>query len=666
MRKDADLNSIKNAVSAVIILGVAAVMISTSIRGAPQKPPRISHVSGDFEYPGVVRSEPSSTLIESPVSGRIEFVAEGEGKVVKAGAVIAHVQQAAAVASIERIRLELAAHYVHKAALSAALQDGGSIEIAPLELTDVEPSVSALAALDQLILAQQDSLTEQRKYQKQKLEIGDKHIEAISRKLDFQKYIRGKTMDQLANLTAERQRISVLVARGAFPVNRDSDLARQEMALQARIAEADAALADIEIEKENVRLANYESMKSRREDTFTRLEDVIAKIGDAKGRLNEVQNMLQRSEIRAPHDGHLRNFRVQVSGMTVIAGEPLVEVTLPNQSFLVEATVPSEDLAAIQKGGTAGIRPGPRATMQAPLIPATLDGLMSSDTAALDGDNEPQTVYFSIEEGQVPPVLRSKFRTGYSVSVSIQDDKGRHDAISALQPPVTRAQALVKALGDLASAKPASIHIALNEAAIPRVPKFSFEATLNAEAPLRRLIEFFKGSLDRVRVAVKDVIVAQHYAIHVRAQVAGYGFGRSVNHRLLPVEARVQENRDAGDLGVLFNDAVVTRVGLAIDGLDTARAVHMRGRWDERDLVWPDLRRHCHEGIGVLVFEEFVQALDENYWCKRSERFAMLDAGVDQVLHRVRRRGREDGTVAERARPNLGPPLKPPDDFLFA
>ena len=137
MRSDSDLNSIKNAVSAVIILGVAAVLIATQMRGAPQKPQRMSHVSQKWEIPGVVRSEPASTLIESPVSGRIEFVAEGEGKVVKTGEVIAHVQQEAAVASIERLRQELAAHYVRKAALSAALQDGSKIVIAPMELADI-------------------------------------------------------------------------------------------------------------------------------------------------------------------------------------------------------------------------------------------------------------------------------------------------------------------------------------------------------------------------------------------------------------------------------------------------------------------------------------------------------------------------------------------------
>lgn len=666
MRQDPDLNTIKNAVSALIILGVGAVMISTQMRGAPQRPQRISQVPGGFEYPGVVRSEPVSTLIESSVFGRIEFLTEGDGALVKAGTVIAHVKQHATVSTIERLRLELAAHYVHKAALTAVLAERGKIEIDAPDLLDIEPSSTARAVLNELILARQESLTEQNKYLKQKLEANDKQSATLTRKLDFQKFIRGKTAEQLSNLSAERQRISDMVARGTFPVNRDSDLARQELALQVRMAESDAALADIEVEKDNVRLAAYEQMKSRREETASRIEDLIGKIGDAKGRLNEAQNMLQRSEIRAPHDGYLRNFRVQVSGVNVIAGEPLVEVTMPNQSFLVEATVPAEDLAAIQKSGNAGIRPGPRVNMQNPLIPATLDGLMSNDPPGLDEGSEPQTVYFSIDEGQVPPVMRSKFRTGYSVSVSIRDEKGRHDVISALQPPVTRAQAFFRTLSDFASVKPASIRIALNEAAIPKVPKFTFEARSNAEAPLRRLTEFFKGSLDRVRVAVKDVIVAQHYAIHIRAQITGNGFGRRVDHRLLPVKARVENDRDAGQLSVLFDDAVVPRVGLAVYGLDTPGSVHMRGRWDERNLVWPDLRRHCHEGIGVLVFEEFVQALDQNNWRKWPERFAMLDAGVDQVLHRVRRRGREDGTVSKRAGPNLGPPLKPPDDFLFA
>lgn len=330
MRKKPDLNSIKNVVSVLIVAGATALMISTQMRSPPHKPQQFSRVSRDLEFPGVVRSEPTSTLIESPVSGRIVFLAGSAGKLVKAGAVIAHVSQDATVAMIERLRLELASHYVHKAALTAALRERGKIEIDSSELSDVEPSSTALAALDQLNLAQQESLNEQQKYQRERLETSGKHIEAITRKLDFHKFIRGKTAEQLANLTAERQRISDMVARGTFPVNRDSDLARQEMGLQARIAEADAALADFEIEKENVRLAAYEQMKSRREETVSRIEDLIGKIGDARSRLAEGQRLLERADIRAPHDGYLRNFRIQMSGLTVVAGEPLVEVTMPS------------------------------------------------------------------------------------------------------------------------------------------------------------------------------------------------------------------------------------------------------------------------------------------------------------------------------------------------
>ena len=492
-----------------------------------------------------------------------------------------------------------------------------------------------------------------------------KHTETLSRKLDFHKFIRTKITEQLANLTAERWRISAMVARGTFPVNRDTELARQELALQARIAEADAALADIEIEKENVRLAAYELTMSRREATISRVEDLIGKIGDAKSRLQDGQRMLERADIRAPHDGYLRNFRIQMSGLSVIAGEPLVEVTMPNQSFLVEATVPTEDLATIEMGEGAAVRPGPRASMHAPLIPATLDDLMSNELSGVAAGREPQTVYFNIDESQVPARLRNKFRTGYSVSVSVRHPRSPKDAISALDPPASRAHAFLRSLPGLFKGAPVSIRVAIGDVAIPKPPAIHIRAALGG-APLRRFAEFFKGSLDSVRIAVEDVIVPKHDAIHIGTQIAGYGFGRRVDDRLLPVEARVQQHRDTGQLGVLLDDSVVPRVGLALDGLDAPRAIDVRGRWDKRDLVGPDLWRHCHEGIGVLVFEEFVQALDEDYWRKRTERFAMLDAGIDQVLHRVRRSGREDGTVAKRAGPDLGPPLKPPDDSLFA
>ena len=55
-------------------------------------------------------------------------------------------------------------------------------------------------------------------------------------------------------------------------------------------------------------------------------------------------------------------------------------------------------------------------------------------------------------------------------------------------------------------------------------------------------------------VLLGDIIVAEDENIHVGAQVAGDGILGPVHDGLLPVEAGVEHDGDAGDLGVFFDD----------------------------------------------------------------------------------------------------------------
>src|SRR5690349_6418 len=104
---------------------------------------------------------------------------------------------------------------------------------------------------------------------------------------------------------------------------------------------------------------------------------------------------------------------------------------------------------------------------------------------------------------------------------------------------------------------------------------------------------------------------------------------------------------------------MIAGIGLAGDGLQTARAVHVRWR---RNLV-PFLRAHAvsqrHKRRSVRLLEILRRSLRKDGRRKRAKYFTVLDAAVENFLHFRTPRVGDDTAIAQRPRPPFGAALKP-------
>src|SRR5438093_962743 len=84
-------------------------------------------------------------------------------------------------------------------------------------------------------------------------------------------------------------------------------------------------------------------------------------------------------------------------------------------------------------------------------------------------------------------------------------------------------------------------------------------------------------------------------------------------------------------------------------------------RGDRLAPLGADLVDEDHERGGIFLLEPVTGRLSQDRWSKRTERLAMLDSSIEDVLHVRPSRVDDDRAVAERPRPELHPPLEPPD-----
>ena len=113
----------------------------------------------------------------------------------------------------------------------------------------------------------------------------------------------------------------------------------------------------------------------------------------------------------------------------------------------------------------------------------------------------------------------------------------------------------------------------------------------------------------------------------------------------------------------MFDQPIVTRVGLFVHGLEPAASIHMSDCRYERAMSGANLKYLHHKGHVVVLFKPFRDRFPQDGGRKRTERFPPFDSGIQNIFHIRPARIGQDRTVAQSARAPFHSPLKPADHF---
>jgi adhesin transport system membrane fusion protein len=174
----------------------------------------------------------------------------------------------------------------------------------------------------------------------------------------------------LAELKAEEQKLSL-----------NADLAEQELALTRPLVET-GAVSKVELLRLQIAVNDALGRLEVNRLTIPRAESVIREAEDkikereqqfvsqARAELNEAETQLSmlsisnvaledrfnRTEVRAPVDGTVKQVLVNTIGSVIQPGMDLVEIVPTNDSLLIEARIRPADIAFIHPGQTATVK----------------------------------------------------------------------------------------------------------------------------------------------------------------------------------------------------------------------------------------------------------------------------------------------------------------------
>lgn len=184
---------------------------------------------------------------------------------------------------------------------------------------------------------------------RERISFGESTIEVIQRQI--------KARQAESKVGEERQKLTAqLVKSGSRPAFALMEGEEQMARVQANLA---SALAELESERLTVaetkaQLASYDDR--RLVEIGDRLSVVETELAAARNQLGRTEDMLARTEIRAPIDGIVLNSVAHTIGGVLPAGATVMELVPSNEALVAELRVAPTDVDRVHPGARCRIR----------------------------------------------------------------------------------------------------------------------------------------------------------------------------------------------------------------------------------------------------------------------------------------------------------------------
>ncbi|WP_244520057.1 HlyD family type I secretion periplasmic adaptor subunit [Sinorhizobium glycinis] len=319
-----------------------------------------------------------------------------------------------------------------KARLQAEL-DGADMVTFPRELTRAANAPLAQRAMqDQslLFLKRRLARTNDVSILKERIAQSERQIEAVQSRSEA-------VRSQIESITEEHDELTPLANKGIIPVTRLTTLKRQRADLQGQLGAFVADIAGARHTIGEARLQIEQVGRKAFEEVSIQLAETSAKLADAGEKLHVADDVLSRTEIRAPRSGRVVGFKVHTIGAVVRPGETLMEIVPDDDTLVVSAKMSTVDINNVVEGQPAEIR---LPSFKARSTPIAMGEVKAVAADALHDEVTRQPYYelkVSVQVSDFPEVVRAKLRPGMPAEVIVAT--GERTVLSYLTQPLTDA-----------------------------------------------------------------------------------------------------------------------------------------------------------------------------------------------------------------------------------
>lgn len=309
----------------------------------------VAPIEGAAHAPGAVTVRSYKKVLQHLEGGMINRIYARDGDYVQAGDPLIELDN-----TQSRAQMEIAnAQFVALTALEARLiaeRDSASEISYPSSLTASNDAARAeMAAQNQIFSAR-------KKAREGSTAVLEQRIEQLHSRVTGLKAMKASKEALAASFAEELADTRILLEQGFSDKLRLRDLERSHAAYSGEAAELVANISSTQMQAGETELQILQIDNEFLSEVVTQLSDTQTRLKDINERMIALNDVVNRTIIRAPEAGIVSGMRYHSEGGVIAPGAPIGEVVPQSDELIIEARVSPRDIDRVHTGQEATIR----------------------------------------------------------------------------------------------------------------------------------------------------------------------------------------------------------------------------------------------------------------------------------------------------------------------
>ncbi|WP_281993490.1 HlyD family type I secretion periplasmic adaptor subunit [Sulfitobacter geojensis] len=395
----------------VALMGYILIFITFGVFGSWAA---VAKLDSAVVAPATISLEGNRRVVQHFEGGIVEEILVAEAGTVTQGDVLVRLSSIEARSNLEvfSTRLDVARLVEARLLAERALED--EVMFPEDVLSRNSQSVSSVLA------DQKDLFSDRRLILKSQEDILLARVEQIKVQIEGLEIQKGAFERRIANYTEMLVRMRDGETRGLIQGNQLSQREDELIEIEANLGQVISDIAQARASIGETELQALQLKQEYRERASTELEQVRAEISELMERRKVADDVLDRTEIRAPGSGTIQNLKVHTVGSVIRPGEVLMELVPEDEELIVNARVSPIDVDNVAVGLMTEVRFTAFKTKLIPIMLGTVD-TVSGDVITPDNANE-QPYYLAritVDENDIPAEIKDRLSAGMPADVVI-------------------------------------------------------------------------------------------------------------------------------------------------------------------------------------------------------------------------------------------------------
>ena len=293
---------------------------------------------------GKVSADSEKKSVQHFQGGTISKILIKEGDLVKKDQTLIILDVLKAKAELESYKRQYMDSMASFARLVAQRDDSNSIDF-PLEITDI----NIIEDHKNIFYTTTKSLKDQKEISQQRVVQLQNQISGLKSLIDVRK-------NRIISLKEELKEWEVLYAQQLVDKIKIRDINREINSLEGEIASSNAEIAKLGEQINEIKTQQLLTEKEFRNQVLDQIVQVQNIISDLKSKISSLEDVFQKSEIKAPISGNVVGLSTTSEGAVIRPGDDILQIIPENSDLIVTAQVSITDIDKVQVGLLSDIR----------------------------------------------------------------------------------------------------------------------------------------------------------------------------------------------------------------------------------------------------------------------------------------------------------------------